>query len=88
MQRERGDGETSRQMMAAPKGSVFVWCNNRSDYAKALAKHLGREDLSVQRLEWLNGDAWRGRTLPGLVIDHAAQLTEEQANIARRIRVA
>ena len=88
MERERGDGETSRQMLAAPQGAVFVWNNNHIAYAKALARRLGREDLVVVRLEWLTGNAWRGTTLTGLVIDHAAGLTVEQADRASCIRVA
>lgn len=88
MKCKRGDGETTRQMLAAPNGAVFVWCNKFTSYAKSLVHHLMRDDLVVVPVGWLTGDGWRGQTLPGLVIDHAAQLTESQADSACCIRVA
>ena len=74
----RQTGETTRQMEAAPQGAIFVWVNSRLDYTKALAKKLGRDDLEVVSPEWLSSDSWRGRTLTGVIVDHAASLTSTQ----------
>ena len=73
----RGNGETTRQMEAAPKGAVFVWCNAKTDYAVLLARKIGREDLQIQTPEWFE-DRWRGIELTGVVVDHAARLNDRQ----------
>ncbi len=73
----RGNGETTRQMEAAPKWAVFVWCNGQTDYPRLLAQKIGREDLQIQSPMWLE-ERWRGITLTGVVVDHAARLTDRQ----------
>ena len=73
----RGTGETTRQMEAAPKGAVFVWCNGNADYPRLLARKIGRDDLQIQSPRWLE-ERWRGITLTGVVVDHAARLTDRQ----------
>lgn len=66
---ERGTGRTSRQMIEAPEGAFFVWCNGRTEYALSLAARLGRHDLKI-----LSVDNWelanRGTHL-SLIFDHA-----------------
>jgi len=74
---ERGTGETTRQMEAAPKGSVFVWCNGQTDYPIRLARKIGREDLQIKAPTWLE-ERWIGLELTGVVVDHAARLTDRQ----------
>lgn len=74
---DRQTGRTTRQMQAAPQGAVFVWCNSRVEYPIALAKELGREDLVVQPMSWLEPRNVMGRTLSGLVLDHAAPLLSD-----------
>lgn len=59
----RGTGHTSHQMLEAPVGAHFIWCNQATWYPKALARHLGREDLHR-----LCGD----RRVHAAVLDHAA----------------
>jgi len=72
-----GEGTTTKQMKAAPKGAVFVWCNGRTDYAVVLARKIGREDLEIKSPTWLER-SWRGLELTGVVVDHAARLTDRQ----------
>ena len=43
----RQTGRTTEQMKTAPKGAIYVWCNNRLHYPHALAHHLGRSDLII-----------------------------------------
>lgn len=74
----RGDGATTRQMQAAPQGALFVWVNHRLGYPKDLARKLGRADLEIVPPSYLEGDQFRGRTFSGIVIDHAATLTNSQ----------
>ncbi len=57
---ERGTGTTTRQMQEAPQGSVFVWCGRYLSYPKDLARNLGREDLNIVPLMWLNRANVRG----------------------------
>lgn len=73
----RHTGKTAEQMVQAPAGSVFVWCNARTGYPKHLAAHLGRPDLDIRPLSWLRSENVRGPKLSGLVIDHAAKLDNE-----------
>ena len=80
----RGTGATTRAMMAAPKGAVFVWCNDKTDYAIRLARKIGREDLRIVSPAWLE-DRWHGLDPPGIVVDHAAQLTDRQLAATRAL---
>ena len=47
MNRYRGTGITSRQMMNSPNGATYVWCNGDLRYPTLLARHLGRTDLKI-----------------------------------------
>lgn len=67
----RRPGLTAKQMQEAPSGAVYVWPSSRS-YAVSLARTLGRDDLEIVPLSWLDGHGWMGRNITGLVIDHAA----------------
>lgn len=71
----RQTGLTSRQMLDAPAGAVFVWCNSNLGYPKALAVAVGREDLDVRPLTWMEMRNVAARKVTGLVIDHAAALS-------------
>lgn len=73
----RGNGETTRQMEEAPKGAVFIWCNGQTDYAVLLARKIDREDLQIVSPMWLE-KRWLGVELTGVVVDHAARLTDRQ----------
>jgi hypothetical protein len=77
MMSDRQTGQTTQQMNNAPLGAVFVWCNSRTHYPQALAKTLGREDLVVRPLSWLERRNVMGRTFPGVVVDHAAPCDTE-----------
>ena len=66
----RQTGRTTRQMKAAPNEATYVWCNQHTDYAKHLARSLGRIDLRIVG----PGDLASGRILrrrEKVVIDHA-----------------
>lgn len=67
----RGTGRTTKQMMSAPLGAVFVWCNNDTHYPMFLANRLGRTDLKVVGSSWLNREAYKGIDPARIVIDHA-----------------
>lgn len=73
---KRGTGTTSRQMIKAPHGAIFVWCNGNVWYPCTLANHLGRQDLQIKPLGWLREDNMRAST-GEIVVDHAAHLSEE-----------
>jgi hypothetical protein len=73
----RGTGRTTQQMTDAPLGAVFVWCNSALHYPEALARQLGRDDLVIRRLSWLERRNVMGRTFPGVIVDHAAHCDAE-----------
>lgn len=73
MAKERGTGRTTRQMQEAPHGSVFIWCNDSTNYPRQVAKELGREDLKIFRLDVLDDrNQLRGLLIPAIILDHAA----------------
>ncbi len=57
---------------------MFVWCNGRLDYPKALAKKLERRDLEIVAPSVFESNYFHGRRISGLVVDHAARLTDRQ----------
>lgn len=68
----RQTGRTTQQMKDAPVGAVYVWCNSKTTYPRELARAIGRDDLNVVPLLWLDGRNVRGRTFNGVTVDHAA----------------
>lgn len=76
---DRGTGATTQQMQDTPKGAVFVWCNNRLEYPRALARKIGRDDLSIVSPYWLER-GWAGQKFTDLVVDHACSLSAGEQN--------
>ena len=72
--RRRRSGTTVRQMLAAPKGALFVWCTWNDDAARILAAKHGRLDLVIVGSDVLNHEEeWqklRWREFPAVVLDH------------------
>jgi len=52
------------------------------------AHEIGRADLQIVPPHWLE-ESWRGRTLTGIVVDHAARLTyqEQQGLLSAQTRI-
>jgi hypothetical protein len=73
----RNSQHTTKQMLAAPIGAVYVWCNDRLHYPKSLAETLGRTDLEIKPLSWLRHDNLAGRKLSGIVLDHACEMDNQ-----------
>lgn len=78
--KNRGTGRTTRQMQSAPDKALFIWRNSQLSYPILLAKKLGRGDLHISPLSVLDGPTLRGREFAGVILDHAASLSEPQAN--------
>lgn len=74
----RGTGTTTRQMLEAPVGSLFIWCSDNKRYPFELSLWLGRADLNIAPPSYLESSSWRGKRWPAVVVDHAAQLTPYQ----------
>lgn len=75
----RGTGRTTKQMQDAPKGAIYVWVNQHLDYPRDLARKVGREDLQIVSPMYLDYiDKLAGRTISGILLDHAADLTNRQ----------
>jgi hypothetical protein len=84
---DRGTGITTRQIRGAPREAVFVWCNGDVRYPQALAKTLGRSDLVVRPLSWLQPGNVMGRTFTGVVVDHAAEIGDNERETLDYLRL-
>jgi hypothetical protein len=77
---------TVLQMMGATVNALYVMPDHRYiGEARALARNLGRHDLSFSSPDNLR--AWRGKKFPAIVIDHEAQLEEKHWEYMREIIV-
>lgn len=85
MTERRGIGITSAQMRAAPANARYIWCNEKLDYPRRLARFIGRTDLLILGPSALECPDARLRQL-FIVVDHAARLTEKQKTLLHEIR--
>lgn len=76
------EGKTTKQMLQAPRGAVYVWCNNYIGYPTRLSKALSRSDLSIISPRSLNSQIICGH-YPVIVIDHAAEISDEQRDLLK-----
>lgn len=83
----RNTGETTRQMQEAHRDAVYIWvAGSPREYARDLARHLGRADLEIVSPEWLDRSrGWRGRILSAVVLDHECRLTSIQWKIYNEV---
>ena len=82
----RRSGITTRAMLAAPHGVVYVWPNQKLLYPRQLAEFLKRDDLVIVGPSWLDAHRALGRQPVPTVTDHMAVrlLTDEQFAMLRR----
>lgn len=71
-------GQTTTQMLRAPRGSLYLWPAMGSiSYAQHLAQHLGRGDLVIVSVEQVMSDPrisrW-GDQVPAIVVDHSVTM--------------
>ena len=83
---DRQTGRTTQQMLNAPLGAVFVWVNQHLYYPISLARRLGRTDLEVRPLSWLEPRNVMGRKFTAVIVDHAAQPYGAQLQALRLLR--
>ena len=81
MPEKRRTGRTARQMRDAPRNAYYVWVDSAMDYARALAAHLGRHDLTIVDPHFFSYRERRGKRKlkVKIVIDHACVLTVSEA---------
>lgn len=70
-QEARQSGRTTKQLLALKPNALFVWCNGHMEYIRALAKHLGREDVTLVQPDYVVSDKWKGLWFSEVVLDHA-----------------
>ncbi len=77
----RGTGRTWRLIEQAPPNAVFV-APNRSveDEAAEMRSMMGRSDVRVVGVHWLESGNWRGTAIP-IVLDHTIQVCVEDRHI-------
>lgn len=83
MSEERQTGRTTKQMLEADQGAIYVWpyAISIKSYARPLAHHLGRQDLKIIPASEFTPERCRGTS--NIVIDHATHLTEEQKHLLK-----
>lgn len=74
MDRQRGSGTTTGQMKNAPKNAIFVWHSDNTEYPKALARSIDRNDLKIVGPSCINSRKWLGLNYSAVVVDHYAYL--------------
>lgn len=74
------EGKTTKQMLDAPQGSIFIYADGNGkgfQYAIELARRLGRSDLKIKTVDWLTRDnileLGTIDIMPAIVIDHHAR---------------
>lgn len=80
----RSTGKTTEQLQDAPKGAIFVWCNDNVMYAQDLRAHLKRNDITIMPLRWLDRCECAGNRV--VIVDHAAKLSERQYQTIKEYR--
>jgi hypothetical protein len=82
---EAGTGRTTTQMQNAPQRAAFVWPVWSSiGYARDLARHLGRIDLTIITPSKIRD--FRPGQYPAVVIDHAVKFTKTEFAEFERVR--
>lgn len=84
---DRQTGRTTKQMLAAPECAVYVWVNQHLAYPEMLAAGLGRDDLEIKPPSWLDRRNIRACEFSGIVIDHAANLNDDQIEALSHARI-
>lgn len=75
----RWTGVTTKQLNSLPRGGMFVWCQERTEYPVMLAKALDQGDIAVVGPSAMeNPSRFSGLSIPGIAVDHAAHLTDLQ----------
>jgi len=74
-------GITTAQIKSAPIGAIYIWVTNDTWYPKALAKHLGREDIQFKSHSWFTLDNVIGKQLPIIIFDHHVKMTTENLEL-------
>lgn len=70
----RGSGRTTRQILNAPRGAVYVvWSTKEFDYTRRLMARLHRNDMTLVSFDWIrHHERWRGDRRH-VVVDHHAE---------------
>ena len=73
--------ESVEQMRQSPQNAVYIWHDTQIHEAIRLSQGADRNDLEIYGVDCLNDgrtEMFLGQTLSGVVVDHAAKLTDEQ----------
>jgi hypothetical protein len=66
-------GQTTNQMLNAPKGAFYLWHSEDKSYPTKLAQHLERIDLKIISPDEMYNRPWKGTTKQ-VIVDHYALL--------------
>lgn len=78
----RGKGFTTRQMINAPEGAVYVWPTYSLTYPRMLARQLKRQDLLIYSPSILGeGGLWLRGYRRALILDHACEPDHDEYQV-------
>ena len=83
---KRNVGTTTRQIKSLPIGAIFIWCNNDIRYPTNLAVSIGRNDLEIVGVSFLDNLKFLGREFTGFDVDHATEINENRLKAMGIIR--
>lgn len=84
----RGDGTTTKQIKDAPAHSYYICLNHPTIlHSRRLASQLLRYDLKFVHRETILNRIFRPLLVPGIVVDHAVNLSYEELIELSLIRI-
>lgn len=81
------ESTTTRKMLMAPRGAIYIWPSRDLFYPRMLAKKLGRSDLEFHGPSFSARDL-EGRQISGLVIDPEAAVRMSRSDLANFLRIS
>ena len=75
------ESKSVEQMRQSPQNAVYIWHDTQIHEAIRLSQGADRNDLEIYGVDCLDDarlEVFRGQRLSGVVVDHAAKLTDEQ----------
>lgn len=80
-------GRTTNQMLHAPKGAVFIWPTASLSYPRQLARAIGRDDLLIKPISWLDPSRLHGIRAVAIVDHSCHSLTRENLDALDFLRM-
>jgi hypothetical protein len=81
MDGHKATGQTTKQILEAPKDAYFIWHNEHLDYPRHLLIKNKRPDIHLVGPRFLDIKVPRGMEYSGIVVDHSCRLSAAQLQV-------